>query len=168
VKVFLKNMLLSHTIKTFSELETVNTGKIIGRKLKPRDVVLLHGDLGSGKTRLAKGIVSEAVGIDQDEVVSPSYTIVNSYRGEFEVHHADLYRLQPEQVGELGLDDLLDCGGALVIEWGEKVQDIFSDALNVSINYCEGEESREITLCIVKDSSLEERLTDLVGGGRCS
>jgi tRNA threonylcarbamoyladenosine biosynthesis protein TsaE len=161
-------MLLSNTIKTFSELETVNTGKTVGRKLKPGDVVLLHGELGSGKTRLAKGIVSEAVGIDQDEVVSPSYTIINSYRGEFEVHHADLYRLQPEQVGELGLDDLLDCGGALVIEWGEKVEDIFSDALNISINYCEEDECREIAISIVKNGSLEESLTELVEGEECS
>ncbi len=89
-------------IETSSEEQTIELGAAVGKILRPGDVVLLVGDLGSGKTRLAKGIVAAATGVSPDEVVSPTFTLINCFEGDFPVHHADLYRLEPDAVGGIG------------------------------------------------------------------
>ena len=80
-------------IKTLSEQDTIDAGRAIGKVLRPGDMITLLGDLGCGKTRLAKGIISEALGIEVDEVISPSFTLVNRYEGSLTIDHADLYRV---------------------------------------------------------------------------
>lgn len=118
-------------ILTSSEEETIQLGRSIGRILKPGDTILLVGELGSGKTRLAKGIVSAATGVSPDEVVSPTFTLINRFENDFPVHHADLYRVDGGEIYELGLEDALEEGGAVVVEWAEKIPEPEEDALKV-------------------------------------
>lgn len=101
--------------------ETVQLGQRLGRLLRDGDVVGLVGNLGAGKTQLARGMAMGA-GVDSDEVSSPTFSIVQSYRGRLTLHHADLYRLSSrDELAGVGLNDLLDEGGAAVIEWAEQV-----------------------------------------------
>jgi tRNA threonylcarbamoyladenosine biosynthesis protein TsaE len=129
-------------IITPSEGETIRFGEAIGKLLRPRDVILLIGELGTGKTRLAKGIISVATGIDPDEVVSPTFTLVNCFEGPFQVCHADLYRIDSGQVEEIGLEDALDDGAALIVEWAEKILDLHQDPLTIVIDYGQEENQR--------------------------
>jgi len=149
-------------LTTNSEAETIALGSAIGASLKPGDVVMLEGELGSGKTRLAKGIVSAAVGVPQDEVVSPTFTLVNTFDGAFPVHHADLYRLESDQLGDLGFEDALDEGGALVIEWAEKLRSIWLDALLIVIRPARDEHSRLITIQCDPAGPWQERVEEVV------
>jgi len=145
-------------IRTSSEEETIQLGEAIGRVLKPGDTVHLVGDLGSGKTRLAKGIVSAATGVPPDEVVSPTFTLINRFDGAFPVHHADLYRVQGQDIYGIGLEDALEEGGALVVEWAEKIPEPEEDALTVSINYAGWSNNRRIVLEWRSDGSWDSRM----------
>jgi len=101
--------------------ETRAIGERIGAALAPGSVVLLCGPLGAGKTVLAKGI-ARGLGIE-DEVISPTYTIVADYPGRIPLAHVDLYRVEgAAQIAGLGLDDLLAGPGVTVVEWGEKLE----------------------------------------------
>lgn len=108
-------------------------GAAIARRLEPGDAVLLRGDLGAGKTTLARAIL-QALG-HAGETPSPTFTLLQSYDLALPVAHLDLYRLKrPEEIEELGLDDVLAAGAAL-IEWPEQAEDhIPNDALNVALN----------------------------------
>ncbi len=107
-------------------------GAAIAGRLKPGDAVLLRGDLGAGKTTLARAILL-ALG-HEGETPSPTFTLMQSYALEPPVAHLDLYRLKrPEEIEELGLDDALDAGVAL-IEWPEQAEDYMPvDALDVAL-----------------------------------
>ncbi len=129
-------------IITPSEGETIRLGAAIGKLLRPGDMILLIGELGTGKTRLAKGIISVATGIDPDEVVSPTFTLVNCFEGPFQVCHADLYRIDSGQVDGIGLEDALDDGAALIVEWAEKIRDLHQDPLTIFIDYGQEENQR--------------------------
>lgn len=148
----------SQTHLTMSEAQTIEMGKIIGSSLMPGDIVILIGDLGAGKTRLAKGIVSAATGIDQDEVVSPSFSLINRYESDMVVDHADLYRLTDQQVNDLGVYDVLD-EAALIIEWGHFRESPEDQELQVVIRYGEEEDSRLIELSYARNGSWDKRLT---------
>ncbi len=139
-------MLKTHEIQTLSEEQTIELGCRIGRVLEPCDVVLLEGDLGTGKTRLAKGIVAAATGVSQDDVVSPTFTLINRFDGDPPVHHADLYRISADQVHGIGLEDALDERGALVVEWADKLVDFAEDHLRILILFAEEENARRIIL----------------------
>jgi len=85
---------------------------------------LLIGNLGAGKTTLAKGIIHGLGFAEPDEVVSPTYTLIHEY-GEGRVYHIDLYRLdKAEQVATLGLDDIFDRDAVVLIEWGERFPEL--------------------------------------------
>jgi tRNA threonylcarbamoyladenosine biosynthesis protein TsaE len=108
------------TFRTASEAETVELGRRLAGELPPRGVVLLIGNLGAGKTTLAKGIVSGLGAADADEVSSPTFTLIHEY-GEGRAYHIDLYRLEhARQVESLGLDELFDRDAMVLIEWGER------------------------------------------------
>jgi tRNA threonylcarbamoyladenosine biosynthesis protein TsaE len=107
---------------THSADETIALGRKLARKLIPPKIVLLRGDLGAGKTTLVKGIAEGFRAAAQEEVTSPTFTLVHEYRGpEASLFHIDLYRVDTlRQLETLGLDDLMDENSVLLIEWGEK------------------------------------------------
>ena len=105
---------------TNSAEETIALGREIARELRSHAVVLLIGNLGAGKTTLAKGIVSGLGLADVDEVTSPTFTLIHEY-GDGRLYHIDLYRLDTApQVAGLGLDEILARDAIVLIEWGER------------------------------------------------
>ena len=108
-------------VRTFSEDDTVAFGKDLAQILQPGDVLALFGELGAGKTRLVQGV---AAGLDvTDDVTSPSFTIINEYRGRLPVYHFDFYRLDDvRQAAALGLDEYFYGEGVSLIEWAERVR----------------------------------------------
>jgi tRNA threonylcarbamoyladenosine biosynthesis protein TsaE len=106
--------------KTSSEEETVELGRMIARALPARACILLIGNLGAGKTTLAKGIIHGLGVAEPEEVASPTFTLIHEY-GEGRVYHIDLYRLDKvEELATLGLDDIFDREAVVLIEWGER------------------------------------------------
>jgi tRNA threonylcarbamoyladenosine biosynthesis protein TsaE len=155
-------MLNTAEIHTSSEQETIRLGEGIGTMLKPLDTVLMIGKLGSGKTRLAKGMVSAATGVSQDDVVSPTFTLINRFEGNFPVFHADLYRIESAQIDGIGLEDSVEEGGALIIEWAEKIKEFDEDSLRIFIEFGDEDNSRNIVLQWSEDSSWPERITEIL------
>jgi tRNA threonylcarbamoyladenosine biosynthesis protein TsaE len=107
---------------THSPEETIALGRELAALLTPPKLVLLRGDLGAGKTTLVKGIAEAFHAASQEDVTSPTFTLVHEYRGpQANLYHIDLYRVDtPRQLETLGLDDLLSENSILLIEWGEK------------------------------------------------
>ncbi len=107
---------------THSAEETIALGRKLSQLLAPPKLVVLRGDLGAGKTTLVKGIAEGFDAAQEDDVTSPTFTLVHEYRGpEVNVYHIDLYRVDTaRQLETLGLDDLFSENGVLLIEWGEK------------------------------------------------
>jgi tRNA threonylcarbamoyladenosine biosynthesis protein TsaE len=109
-------------ITTHSEQETIAFGRSLADQLAPPRLVLLLGDLGAGKTTLVKGIASGFGAAKEDDVTSPTFTLVHEYRGPSAVlYHVDLYRVDTKrQLETLGLDDLMGESSTLLLEWGDK------------------------------------------------
>lgn len=108
---------------THSAEETIALGRELAPTLRELRMVILRGDLGAGKTTLVKGIAEALQAASQDDVTSPTFTLIHEYRGpEVTLYHVDLYRLETErELLTLGLDDLFSEDGNLVLlEWGEK------------------------------------------------
>lgn len=110
--------------RTESPEETQNLGEKLGKTLKPGDVVALIGDLGTGKTCLTQGI-ARGIGIDADEVVSsPSYILINEYKGKMPIYHIDLYRLENiAEIADLGIGEYVESEGVCIIEWAERMEE---------------------------------------------
>jgi tRNA threonylcarbamoyladenosine biosynthesis protein TsaE len=121
-------------ITTHSAEETVAFGRTLADCLAPPKLVLLRGDLGAGKTTLVKGIAEAFHAAEQEEVTSPTFTLVHEYRGpQASLYHIDLYRVDtPRQLETLGLDDLISENSVLLVEWGEKFAR-FTSARDVEI-----------------------------------
>jgi tRNA threonylcarbamoyladenosine biosynthesis protein TsaE len=102
--------------------ETVTFGRTLAELLTPPKLVLLRGDLGAGKTTLVKGIAAAFEAAAEEDVTSPTFTLVHEYRGpRANLYHIDLYRIDtPRELETLGLDDLRVENSILLIEWGEK------------------------------------------------
>lgn len=109
-------------LETHSPSDTLNLGEKIGRHLEAGDIVFLFGDLGAGKTTLTQGI-ARGLGVARDEYVrSPSFTLVNQYRGKVPVFHIDLYRIASSQeLEDLGLEEIFSSEGVSIVEWAEKL-----------------------------------------------
>jgi tRNA threonylcarbamoyladenosine biosynthesis protein TsaE len=107
---------------THSAEETVAVGRILADVLTPPKLVLLRGDLGAGKTTLVKGIAAAFDAAAEEDVTSPTFTLVHEYRGpEANLYHIDLYRIDtPRELDTLALEDLRSENSVLLIEWGEK------------------------------------------------
>src|SRR6266446_6615175 len=114
--------MMTREITTHSVEETIAFGRTLARVLAPPKLVLLRGDLGAGKTTLIKGIASAFKAASEEDVTSPTFTLVHEYRGPLaNLYHIDLYRVDtPRQLETLGLDDLVAEDSVLLIEWGEK------------------------------------------------
>jgi tRNA threonylcarbamoyladenosine biosynthesis protein TsaE len=110
--------------RTSSEQATIAFGERLARELPPRRTVLLIGNLGAGKTTLAKGIVQGLGAAPPEEVSSPTFTLIHEY-GRGRVYHIDLYRLDElSEVATLGLDEIFDREAVVLIEWGERFPQI--------------------------------------------
>ncbi len=109
-------------ITTHSAEETIAFGRTLAGLLVPPKLVLLRGDLGAGKTTLVKGIAREFEAASEEDVTSPTFTLVHEYRGPTAtLYHIDLYRVDtPRELETLALDDLRSENSILLIEWGEK------------------------------------------------
>lgn len=112
----------SQEFTTHSAAETVALGRKLAARLKPPRLVVLRGELGAGKTTLVKGIAEGFQAAAEEQVTSPTFTLIHEYRGpKANVFHVDLYRVDTERELEtLGLDDLVDERSVILIEWGEK------------------------------------------------
>src|SRR3982751_4403393 len=120
------------SIMTRSEEETSAAGEDFAARIHAGDVVLLHGDLGAGKTAFVRGL-ARGIGASADDVSSPTFTIVQEYRGRVTLYHVDLYRLAPVEVAELGLDEMFAGNGVVAVEWAERWLDAPADAWVVTI-----------------------------------
>jgi len=107
---------------TNSAEETIAFGRTLTELLSPPKLVLLRGDLGAGKTTLVKGIAAAFEAASEEDVTSPTFTLVHEYRGpNVNLYHIDLYRIDtPRQLDTLALDDMRSENSVLLIEWGEK------------------------------------------------
>ncbi len=113
----------THEHITHSAEETMALGRKLAPTLKGARMVILRGDLGTGKTTLVKGIAEGLHAASQDDVTSPTFTLIHEYRGpEVNLFHVDLYRIDtPRELDTLGLDELFaEPGNLVLLEWGEK------------------------------------------------
>ena len=133
-----------YKIKTNSEVETIELGKKIASQLKKGMIVVLTGDLGSGKTKLTEGILTY-FGL-QDEISSPTFTIVNEYNTEnLNIYHFDVYRLADiDEFIAIGGEEYFE-KGACIIEWGEQIEDILpTDYIKITFSRNEESENERI------------------------
>jgi tRNA threonylcarbamoyladenosine biosynthesis protein TsaE len=133
----------SRIYRTQSEDETIALGEKLAAELPPKTVVLLIGQLGAGKTTLAKGIVKGLGAARPDDVSSPTFTLIHEYSAS--VYHIDLYRLDTAaQVATLGLDEIFDRRAVVLIEWGERFPDLMpKERIEIRLRAID-ENSREI------------------------
>jgi tRNA threonylcarbamoyladenosine biosynthesis protein TsaE len=135
-------------ITTHSAEETITFGRTLVELLSPPKLVLLRGDLGAGKTTLVKGIAAAFGASAEEDVTSPTFTLVHEYRGpNATLYHIDLYRIDTQRELEtLALDDLRDSQSVLLIEWGEKFPGLVRERdFEISLTRA-GENSRTITI----------------------
>ena len=139
---------MTRHIITHSPEETIAFGRLLAAELAPPLIVLLRGDLGAGKTTLAKGIAEGFQAASAQDVTSPTFTLVHEYHSpRATLYHIDLYRIDTERELEtLGLDDLLAENSILLIEWGEKFPRLQRDRdLEIALERV-GESGRSIQL----------------------
>lgn len=110
------------SIISHSEDETVALARKLAASFVSGDIVVLKGELGSGKTTFVRGLAA-ARGVDENQINSPSYTFVNEYSGDPPIYHIDLYRLgDVSELTEIGWDDFLSRDGIVLVEWGERAE----------------------------------------------
>ncbi|HXB72147.1 MAG TPA: tRNA (adenosine(37)-N6)-threonylcarbamoyltransferase complex ATPase subunit type 1 TsaE [Candidatus Acidoferrales bacterium] len=133
------------TYRTASEDATIALGEQLAKMLPPQRAVLLIGNLGAGKTTMAKGIVRGLGAAEPEEVSSPTFTLIHEYGSEGRVYHIDLYRLdEARQVATLGLDEIFDKDAVVLIEWGERFPQLMpAERTEIRIRAI-GDDEREI------------------------
>jgi tRNA threonylcarbamoyladenosine biosynthesis protein TsaE len=132
---------------TKSAEETIALGRELAPSLAPPKIVVLRGDLGAGKTTLVKGIAQGFEAAEEEDVTSPTFTLIHEYRGPAAtVYHIDLYRVDTQRELEtLGLDDLMTENSVLLIEWGEK--------------FARFEQERDVEIAFERISDTERRIS---------
>ncbi|HDQ14492.1 MAG TPA: tRNA (adenosine(37)-N6)-threonylcarbamoyltransferase complex ATPase subunit type 1 TsaE [Sediminispirochaeta sp.] len=132
-------------LTSHSPEETMEIGERIGSQLLPNSIIALHGSLGSGKTCLAKGI---ARGLDiEEDIISPSFTLISEYEGRLPLFHMDLYRIEgTEEFEMLGAEEMFYADGVSLIEWAEKIEELLpKDHVRIEISI-RSDGSRDISL----------------------
>ena len=132
-------------LQSKSEDDTKNIGRDLGKRLKRGDVVCLCGELGSGKTTITKGIAS-ALGINEREITSASFTIIAEHEAETPLYHIDLYRVSAGDISELGLHEYIGKEGISVIEWAERAESEMPEESIIIILKHTGDNSRDIEI----------------------
>lgn len=123
----------------------------IANLARPRDIIILAGDMGAGKTAFTVAFTRALSVSEDDQVSSPTFTLVHSYdSGRYPVLHADLYRLNTVgEVVDLGLREQVDAGAIALVEWGDVVADVLGDALTVEMQFVDSDDnSRQITVSV--------------------
>lgn len=136
-------MRVGSDLVTRSHDETEAIGERIGRAARAGDVVALWGELGTGKTVVARGI-ARGLGIEHHEVTSPTFVILHEHlEGRLPFFHIDLYRIAPDEAGSTGWEEALDAGGVTAIEWPDRVgADLPEDRLDIRIEHAGADERR--------------------------
>jgi len=144
----------SHVFSTQSAADTIEVGRKLVKLISPLQLLLLRGDLGTGKTTLVKGIAQALDAAEPDEVTSPTFTLLHEYDGKREgkpvkLFHLDVYRIEGErQLETLGLEDLLTPDALVLVEWGEKFKSIRKRATGEIVITSEGGDTRKITVTL--------------------
>jgi tRNA threonylcarbamoyladenosine biosynthesis protein TsaE len=144
----------THEFTTESGAETIEAGRKLAQLLTPPQLLILSGDLGTGKTTLVKGIAEALDAAEADEVTSPTFTLIHEYDGAREgkpvkLFHLDVYRLEGErQLETLGLDELLTPDALVLVEWGEKFKSIRKKATGEIVIASTGGDARKITVTL--------------------
>jgi tRNA threonylcarbamoyladenosine biosynthesis protein TsaE len=142
--------------------QTLKFGKKIASNLRGGEIILLAGTLGVGKTVLAKGI-AQGLGIDKDEVVSPTFVLLRLYQGKHLLQHFDFYRIKtPQEIMTLGYQDYLYSGGVSVIEWPERLKFLLpKEFLQIKLTLM-GQKHRKLKLnaCGIKYKKLLEKIDE--------
>jgi tRNA threonylcarbamoyladenosine biosynthesis protein TsaE len=139
---------------TQSGADTIEVGRKLAEILAPPKLLVLRGDLGTGKTTLVKGIAQALDAADPDEVTSPTFTLIHEYEGTrhgrtVKLFHLDVYRIEGErQLESLGLDDLLTDDAIVLVEWGEKFKSIRKRATGEIVIASAGGDARTITVTL--------------------
>src|SRR5580658_3280530 len=139
---------------TQSGADTVAVGRKLAGLLKPPQLLLLRGDLGTGKTTLVKGIAQALDAAEPDEVTSPTFTLIHEYDGSrngkpVKLFHLDVYRLEGErQLETLGIDELLTPDSLVLVEWGEKFKSIRKKSTGEIAITSAGGDARKITVTL--------------------
>jgi tRNA threonylcarbamoyladenosine biosynthesis protein TsaE len=124
---------------------------VIAGLVRPRDIIVLAGDMGAGKTAFTVGF-TRALGVSEDDQVSsPTFTLVHSYNsGRIPVLHADLYRLNSmAEVVDLGLREQVDLGAVALVEWGDVASDVIGDSLTIDLSHDEDDDdARDIVISV--------------------
>jgi tRNA threonylcarbamoyladenosine biosynthesis protein TsaE len=121
------------THQSSSEEQTRQIAAALAKNVRAGDVLLLAGDLGAGKTAFVRGL-AEGLGVNADEVTSPTFTLVHEYRGgRLPLIHVDLYRLDRADLDDIGLDQDLAAQGIVAIEWPERLTRVIKGAITVKI-----------------------------------
>jgi tRNA threonylcarbamoyladenosine biosynthesis protein TsaE len=148
-------------VQTHSPEETEDLGRRLGARLRAGDVVALVGPLGSGKTVLARGIARGAGATGY--VASPSFVVIREYAGPLRVYHADLYRVDRiEDIAYLGLDELSEAGGVLVVEWADRANGVLPEQ-HVRVDLAFGAGDADRVLIFTAPAALADRLADAAG-----
>jgi tRNA threonylcarbamoyladenosine biosynthesis protein TsaE len=143
-----------HEFTTTSGAETIEVGRKLAGLLEPPQLLILRGDLGTGKTTLVKGIAQALDAAEADEVTSPTFTLLHEYDGAraglaVKLFHLDVYRLEGErQLETLGLDELLTPNALVLVEWGEKFKSIRKKATGEIVIASAGGDARKITVTL--------------------
>ena len=143
-----------HEFITRSGADTIAVGRKLAHLLIPPQLLVLRGDLGTGKTTLVKGIAQALDAADPDEVTSPTFTLLHEYDGTrdgtpVKLFHLDVYRLEGErQLETLGLDELLTPDALVLVEWGEKFKSIRKKSTGEIAISSEGGDTRKITVTL--------------------
>jgi tRNA threonylcarbamoyladenosine biosynthesis protein TsaE len=143
-----------HEFTTQSGTDTIEVGRKLANLLKPPQLLLLRGELGTGKTTLVKGIAQALDAADPDEVTSPTFTLIHEYEGmqqgkPVRLFHLDVYRIEGErQLETLGLDELLTDNALVLVEWGEKFKSLVKRATGEIVITSEGGDARKIRVTL--------------------
>ena len=143
-----------HEFTTKSGADTIEVGRKLARLLKAPQLLILRGELGTGKTTLVKGIAQALDAAEADEVTSPTFTLIHEYDGALDgkpvkLFHLDVYRLEGErQLETLGIDELLTPDALVLVEWGEKFKSIRKKATGEIAISSAGRDARKITVTL--------------------